>query len=101
MLPIQFPTEPFILNQWVGWFQFLFVWGGKKSSFFPALSQLVCCLPVFRNELPYYFMCVGLATIVTTTVAYIEFLYFTDKNSVASFKDEISTHSSQCLFTEL
>ena len=45
-------------------------------------------------------MCVGLATIVTTTVAYIELLYFTDKNSVASFKDEISTHSSQCLFTE-
>ena len=83
--------------------QFLFVLGGKKNRFsFPALAQLVCCLPVFRNELlHYYFMGVGLATIVTTTVAYIEFLYFTDKNSVASCTDEVSTHSSQYLFTEL
>ena len=63
--------------------QFLFVFGKKYLFSFTALAQLVYCLPAFRNDLlHYYFMCIGLATIVTTTVAYIAFLYFTDKNSL-------------------
>lgn len=82
---------------------FLFFLGGEgKCPFsFTALAQLVCCLPAFRNDfLHYYFMCIGLATIVTTTVAYTEFFYFTDKKLVASPTAEISTHSSHYLLTE-
>lgn len=104
LLCFPFSSQPSLLflTSGLAGSQFLFVLGGKKIILLslPWLSWSAVCLSLEMN-FSIIILCVGLATIVTTTVAYIEFLYFTDKNSVASFKDEISTHSSQCLFTEL
>lgn len=61
LLCFPFSSQPSLLflTSGLAGFQFLFVLGEKKNHFsFPALAQLVCCLPVFRNELlHYYFIC--------------------------------------------